>query len=339
MQMFVKSLFFSGGHNYSSPDGDRSSPSSSPSESSSTTPESSQQSQGSDSSSTPYPSSDPSTFASLSTSGASGTTSGASGSGSGSGLGSESSSMRSGSVSGSTSSGSHGKSHLVSSSPSQQDSTSSHSSLSKSKSKSKSRSRSRSQAKASLPPLPPSTAMTTDASGARPPLDHPPRVSSSSPASSSESSTSSMSVSPAIPSPVKESVPLEDESEATNGTSGSDQGSLGSGHHRHSHQRPLLPAHFQQRKQAPSNHPGQRRGYGRLLTPPPPPRKAPTPISTIDFLNACPSYYQIEAVGRLVALQFLIEHQLVYLPKLDQFFLGNRMYKIPTRTRGDNGTP
>ncbi|KAI1317251.1 hypothetical protein EDD11_008737 [Mortierella claussenii] len=45
-----------------------------------------------------------------------------------------------------------------------------------------------------------------------------------------------------------------------------------------------------------------------------------------------PPPQHIDAVDRLVALQFLIEHQLIYLPKLDQFFLGNRMYKIPTRT-------
>jgi hypothetical protein len=138
---------------------------------------------------------------------------------------------------------------------------------------------------------------------------------------------------------VEESVPLEDESEATNGSSGSDQSSVSSGrphHHRHQYQRPLTPPHFQQRNQDPPSY-SQRPNNRELPLPPPPPRRAPSPTSTASFLNACQSYYQIEAVGRLVALQFLVEHQLVYLPKLDQFFLGNRMYKIPTRSHGMNG--
>ncbi|GJJ69190.1 hypothetical protein EMPS_01536 [Entomortierella parvispora] len=49
------------------------------------------------------------------------------------------------------------------------------------------------------------------------------------------------------------------------------------------------------------------------------------------FAGANHGYSPIVSVGRLVALQFLVEHQLVYLPKLDRFFLGNRLYKIPTR--------
>jgi hypothetical protein len=41
----------------------------------------------------------------------------------------------------------------------------------------------------------------------------------------------------------------------------------------------------------------------------------------------------IEGIERLVALQFLVEHQLVYLPKLDRFLVGNCVYTIPTRER------
>ncbi|KAK3813439.1 MAG: hypothetical protein J3Q66DRAFT_47078 [Benniella sp.] len=323
MQMFVKSLFF-GGHSHSGGNGDDVngySPSSSTTAAAATE---SSQSQSSDSSSTPYPSSESSSFPSLSTSETSGSRSGVSGSGSGS------SPARSGSASGSVSSGSDSKSGSLSS-PSRHDSSSSHSS-----SRSKPKSRSRSKSHARLPP--PSHRRTSSgaAGGGDPLLDTPSRMSSSSPSSSS---TSSMSVSPPILSMVKESVPLEDESEATNGSSGSDQSSVSSGrphHHRHQHQRPLIPPHFQQRDQDPPSY-GQSHNNRQLPLPPPPPRRAPSPTSTASFLNACQSYYQIEAVGRLVALQFLVEHQLVYLPKLDQFFLGNRMYKIPTRNHGMSG--
>ncbi|KAI8350842.1 hypothetical protein B0O80DRAFT_127841 [Mortierella sp. GBAus27b] len=40
---------------------------------------------------------------------------------------------------------------------------------------------------------------------------------------------------------------------------------------------------------------------------------------------------QIQAAGRLMALQYLVEHQLTTMPNLDRFFLGSKMFKIPSR--------
>ncbi|KAG0352269.1 hypothetical protein BG005_008276 [Podila minutissima] len=41
------------------------------------------------------------------------------------------------------------------------------------------------------------------------------------------------------------------------------------------------------------------------------------------------SSYQISSVGRLVGLQYLVEHQLTTLPRLEKFSLGNHEYRIP----------
>ena len=40
------------------------------------------------------------------------------------------------------------------------------------------------------------------------------------------------------------------------------------------------------------------------------------------------SSYQISSVGRLVGLQYLVEHQLTTLPRLEKFSLGNHEYRI-----------
>ncbi|KAF9083721.1 hypothetical protein BGX23_011180, partial [Mortierella sp. AD031] len=48
------------------------------------------------------------------------------------------------------------------------------------------------------------------------------------------------------------------------------------------------------------------------------------------FLSTC-SDYQVYAVGRLMALQFLVEHQLATMPSLDCFFLGDKLFRIPRR--------
>ncbi|KAG0323932.1 hypothetical protein BG000_002413, partial [Podila horticola] len=41
------------------------------------------------------------------------------------------------------------------------------------------------------------------------------------------------------------------------------------------------------------------------------------------------SSYQISSVGRLVGLQYLVEHQLATMPRLGKFSLGNHEYRIP----------
>ncbi|KAG0365149.1 hypothetical protein BGX24_004254, partial [Mortierella sp. AD032] len=74
-------------------------------------------------------------------------------------------------------------------------------------------------------------------------------------------------------------------------------------------------------------------GWNRTLLPPPPPLAFTSSAATSSTMGSYPSGYQIEGIERLVALQFLVEHQLVYLPKLDRFLMGNRMYTIPTRER------
>ncbi|KAK3848316.1 MAG: hypothetical protein J3R72DRAFT_500089 [Linnemannia gamsii] len=74
-------------------------------------------------------------------------------------------------------------------------------------------------------------------------------------------------------------------------------------------------------------------GWNKTLLPPPPPLAFTSSAATSSTMGSYPSGYQIEGIERLVALQFLVEHQLVYLPKLDRFLMGNRMYTIPTRER------
>ncbi|KAG9061163.1 hypothetical protein KI688_007501 [Linnemannia hyalina] len=78
-------------------------------------------------------------------------------------------------------------------------------------------------------------------------------------------------------------------------------------------------------------------GWNKPLLPPPPPLAftSPAPVSSTMGGRAsyAPGFCQIEGIERLMALQFLVEHQLVYLPKLDRFLMGNRMYTIPTRER------
>ncbi|KAF9112623.1 hypothetical protein BGX27_003081 [Mortierella sp. AM989] len=168
-------------------------------------------------------------------------------------------------------------------------------------------------------------------------------------ASSSSPSLSSMSASPPIPDIVKEQPRVKDASDSitASGTSSSDQSSVASGHLRGPHQ------HHHHRHRRQHQHPYQQHQRGRsgqnqnhnshnhcdthrsLPSPPPPPlpqvESASMAGTQSPYTNTCPSYYQIGAVGRLVALQFLVEHQLVYLPKLDQLYLGNRMYNIPTK--------
>ncbi|KAF8939446.1 hypothetical protein BGZ58_009722 [Dissophora ornata] len=144
-----------------------------------------------------------------------------------------------------------------------------------------------------------------------------PSDTSSSRIMSSTSESPSMSASPSGQSTFEERASMEDAFEAVNDASSSDQSS-----HR------LRPPHF--------SHGYNYHGHGgprhSLPSPPPPPIVSPSQKTTSSlFLNAYPAYYQIEAVGRLVALQYLVEHQLVYLPKLDRLFLGNSIYKIPTR--------
>lgn len=78
-------------------------------------------------------------------------------------------------------------------------------------------------------------------------------------------------------------------------------------------------------------------GWNKPLLPPPPPLAFTSPAAISSAMGGGASYAsgscQIEGIERLVALQFLVEHQLVYLPKLDRFLMGNRMYTIPTRER------
>lgn len=78
-------------------------------------------------------------------------------------------------------------------------------------------------------------------------------------------------------------------------------------------------------------------GWNKPLLPPPPPLTFTSPATISSTMGGGASYAsgscQIEGIERLVALQFLVEHQLVYLPKLDRFLMGNRMYTIPTRKR------
>ncbi|KAF9913709.1 hypothetical protein BX616_009710 [Lobosporangium transversale] len=49
------------------------------------------------------------------------------------------------------------------------------------------------------------------------------------------------------------------------------------------------------------------------------------------FLSTCANYYQVETTGILMALQFLVEHQLSIMPSLDHFFLGSKMFRLPRR--------
>ncbi|KAK3826396.1 MAG: hypothetical protein J3R72DRAFT_457947 [Linnemannia gamsii] len=51
------------------------------------------------------------------------------------------------------------------------------------------------------------------------------------------------------------------------------------------------------------------------------------------FLSSC-SNYQVDAVGRLMALQFLVEHQLVRVPRLECFYLGEKVFRVPLREEG-----
>ncbi|KAK3827095.1 MAG: hypothetical protein JOS17DRAFT_748895 [Linnemannia elongata] len=57
-------------------------------------------------------------------------------------------------------------------------------------------------------------------------------------------------------------------------------------------------------------------------------RKSREAVST--FLSSC-SNYQVDAVGKLMALQFLVEHQLATMPRLECFWLGSKMFRIPSR--------
>ncbi|KAF9145215.1 hypothetical protein BGX30_009961 [Mortierella sp. GBA39] len=78
-------------------------------------------------------------------------------------------------------------------------------------------------------------------------------------------------------------------------------------------------------------------GWNKPLLPPPPPLAFTSPATVSPTMGGgasyAPGFCQIEGIERLMALQFLVEHQLVYLPKLDRFLMGNRMYTIPTRER------
>ncbi|KAF9276461.1 hypothetical protein BGZ88_001738 [Linnemannia elongata] len=82
---------------------------------------------------------------------------------------------------------------------------------------------------------------------------------------------------------------------------------------------------------------GMASGWIKPLLPPPPPLTFTSPAKTSSSMGGGASYAsgscQIEGIERLVALQFLVEHQLVYLPKLDRFLMGSRTYTIPTRER------
>ncbi|OAQ25249.1 hypothetical protein K457DRAFT_141340 [Linnemannia elongata AG-77] len=49
-----------------------------------------------------------------------------------------------------------------------------------------------------------------------------------------------------------------------------------------------------------------------------------------NFLSSC-SNYQVDVVGKLMALQFLVEHQLATIPRLECFWLGGKMFRIPNR--------
>ncbi|KAF9354739.1 hypothetical protein BGX26_007416 [Mortierella sp. AD094] len=59
--------------------------------------------------------------------------------------------------------------------------------------------------------------------------------------------------------------------------------------------------------------------------------------SSDPFISAASPYlssrpgYQIGAVDRLMAFQFLVEHQLSTMPNLDHFFLGGKMFRLPRR--------
>ncbi|KAF8947821.1 hypothetical protein BGZ47_007745 [Haplosporangium gracile] len=76
-------------------------------------------------------------------------------------------------------------------------------------------------------------------------------------------------------------------------------------------------------------------GWNKPLLPPPPPLAFTSPATISSTTGGGASYASgtchIEGIERLVALQFLVEHQLVYLPKLDRLLMGNRVYTIPTR--------
>jgi hypothetical protein len=39
-------------------------------------------------------------------------------------------------------------------------------------------------------------------------------------------------------------------------------------------------------------------------------------------------------VGKLMALQFFVEHQLATMPRLECFWLGEKMFRIPSRRQG-----
>ncbi|KAF8980660.1 hypothetical protein BGZ46_003897 [Entomortierella lignicola] len=168
--------------------------------------------------------------------------------------------------------------------------------------------------------------------------------------SSFSQSLSSMSISPTN---IKEQPLVGDECDgnAASWTSSSDQSSFESGkglrgsnrrhHHRHQNQHPYQ-HHLHRRtihnQNCTYNHASDLvQTRQPMPSPPPPPMPQDESLSMAaipsPYSTRLPSYYQIGAVGRLVALQFLIEHQLVYLPKLDQLFLGNRMYTIPSIDR------
>ncbi|KAF9436218.1 hypothetical protein BGZ76_004543 [Entomortierella beljakovae] len=109
-------------------------------------------------------------------------------------------------------------------------------------------------------------------------------------------------------------------------------------HHQHRHQRNQHPyqSHHHNHHRDNSENSYEHNHSRRLLPSPPTPPEflndiAPKSGVGSSFANACPSYYQVGAVGRLVALQFLVEHQLIYLPKLDRLIIGDRLYKLPTK--------
>ncbi|KAF9112468.1 hypothetical protein BGX27_003355 [Mortierella sp. AM989] len=54
----------------------------------------------------------------------------------------------------------------------------------------------------------------------------------------------------------------------------------------------------------------------------------PSSAATSTYFSSYPRY-QIRAVDRLMALQFLVEHQLSTMPSLDHFFIGSKMFRLP----------
>ncbi|KAI7828159.1 hypothetical protein BC939DRAFT_474887 [Gamsiella multidivaricata] len=119
---------------------------------------------------------------------------------------------------------------------------------------------------------------------------------------------------------------------ANNTSSGSDQSSASSWYQRHYLRSVPLPHSQGQTLGQGYEHRQGQGGRHRLPLPPPPPPPPPPansamPMSASSSLaspGGCADYCQFKSVGRLIALQFLVEHHLIYLPKLDRFFLGNR---------------